>query len=85
MITFEDEILDIHEIVSLVAEKHHDYGDSFERMYEKFGMLSVIIRLNDKIGRLEQFENIVIDDESIEDTLKDIIGYCLLAIRELRK
>ena len=40
-------------IADTLEKKNHDYGDSFHKVYEKYGMLSTVIRLSDKIGRLE--------------------------------
>lgn len=83
--SFESEVSDIaNDIVKLLVKKRHDYGNSFERIWEKFGAVSVVVRLNDKLERLN---NLVMNthekpvNESIEDTFKDIIGYCLLALR----
>ena len=71
-------------IADTLEKKNHDYGDSFHKVYEKYGMLSTVIRLSDKIGRLETLlEADAKVDESIEDTLKDICGYCILTLNEL--
>ena len=74
-----------NEIAETLEKKNHDYGDSFHKVYEKYGMLSTVIRLSDKIGRLETLlEADAQVDESIEDTLKDICGYCILTLKEVR-
>ncbi|ANZ98542.1 hypothetical protein BFC20_10640 [Brochothrix thermosphacta] len=69
----------------LIADKNENYGDSFSKQYQKYGMVSVEMRLNDKFMRLEQLVAGEKDKvgESIEDTLKDIIGYATLALIEL--
>ena len=70
-----------NEIIDLLIQKNNDYGDSFSKTMSKFGDLSFLIRLTDKICRLEVlFEKgfAEVKDESFDDTVTDIIGYCLL-------
>lgn len=86
MIEFElDEIFS--EMKKLLIDKNDDYGGSFTSLFKKFGLLSLIIRLSDKVKRLEKLsdDELKIKNESIEDTLKDIIGYGILGLIELRK
>lgn len=69
------------------VRKNSDYGDSFSKMFEKFGLLSSFIRLNDKLNRVESLMNKEqqVPDESVEDTLLDMANYCILTVIELRK
>jgi hypothetical protein len=81
----------IEEITSrmnvILISKNHRYGNSYAKLREKFGSYFpiVLIRLNDKLSRLE---NIMLgiaspsEDESIEDTLYDLAGYALLELVE---
>ena len=73
------------EIKDIIVAKNENYGDSFSKQYQKYGMISVEMRLNDKFMRLEQLVAGEKDKvgESIEDTLKDIIGYATLTLIEL--
>jgi hypothetical protein len=78
-------------IKKLYADKNADYKDSFKLVRDKFPN-SILIRLNDKLCRLEQFyllgeDGMKVKDESIEDTLRDLANYCLLELveRELDK
>lgn len=65
---------------TLVA-KNADYGNSFEKSYEKHGLVSAVIRLEDKLNRLESLlENDAKVNESIDDTLLDIAGYAILTL-----
>lgn len=70
------------ELAEVLVKKNHDYGDSFHKVYEKFGDISTYIRLSDKLGRLanlvKQVDMQV--DESIEDAYRDIAGYCILTL-----
>jgi hypothetical protein len=76
-----------NEVRDLLIRKNHDYGDSFSKQFAKYGVLSGMIRMDDKMRRLET----LIDGEeaqvaeSIEDTVADLAGYALLTLVELRK
>lgn len=73
---------DIHDVY---VRKNQDYGNSFEKLYQKYGMESVIIRLSDKLNRLENLirsDVQLVKDESINDTLLDLANYALLALVE---
>ena len=67
--------------------KNTDYGNSFERTMNKYGDVALMLRLEDKFNRLESLfskKEVLVKDESFDDTLKDLAGYCLLylAIKE---
>ena len=64
------------------AAKNHDYGDSFSKVRNKFPN-AILIRLNDKLNRLETLmsgANAAVSDESIDDTLLDLANYALLEL-----
>jgi len=65
-----------------LKKKNKDYGDSYVKSVERFGEWVILVRLMDKFNRLEQLiqnkEQKV--DESIEDTLLDLAGYCILEL-----
>lgn len=72
----------IHE---LCVRKNKDYGSSAHDSYIDFGIVSYVIRLNDKMNRLKTLINNEqhVKDESIRDTLMDLANYSLLAIVDL--
>lgn len=73
------------ELADLLVRKNHDYGDSFSQQYGKYGLMSALIRMDDKMRRLEtlqQAESKAQVDESIGDTLLDLAGYALLSYVE---
>ena len=75
------------DVAALLKKKNHDYGNSFSIQFEKYGVMSAMIRMDDKMRRLE---NLIKGthaevNESIEDTLIDLVGYGALALVELRK
>ena len=80
-------------LADLLKRKNAAYGDSFsERPYllPKYNTnASAYIRLSDKFHRLRTLLNIEEPDrkgdETIEDTLRDIAGYCLLLLADCGK
>ena len=70
------------QLADTLKRKNHDYGDSFAKIYKKRGDISTLIRLEDKLNRFETLINKdrKVNDESIEDTLLDMAGYCILTL-----
>ena len=72
------------EVATLVDRKNADYDRAFEKSISKYGMTSYCIRLEDKLNRIYSLavkgNEQQVSDESVIDTLKDIIGYSLLAL-----
>lgn len=66
----------------LYERKNHDYGDSFTDTYKKFGLVAPLVRMNDKINRLNTLavKKQQVNDEAIEDTLIDIANYAVMTI-----
>lgn len=66
--------------------KNADYGNSFKAVRDKYPN-AILIRLNDKLNRLEtlmngQAQNV--KDESIEDSLLDLANYAIMEVIERR-
>mgnify|MGYP000194442048 CR=1 FL=1 len=74
-------------IRNLLERKNNMYGDAFHQTWEEYGLLSVCIRLTDKLSRLKNLEKRDLHESfpAIWDTLSDIIGYSLLALTELEE
>ncbi len=69
------------EFQNTFIKKNQDYGDS----YEEFGMLGIIIRMNDKMSRIKQLiklgeENRQVKDENLRDSIQDLGVYCGMAL-----
>lgn len=76
------------ELNALYERKNHDYGDSFGKSYDEYGMAMPCIRLEDKLNRLKALTrngNQQVADESIEDTLLDLANYAIMTVVERRK
>jgi hypothetical protein len=65
--------------------KNHDYGNSASDLYKKFGLISYIVRMNDKMNRINTLikREAEVKDEKITDTLLDLANYCLLAVADM--
>ena len=65
--------------LELFKKKNADYGDAFA----KFGVIGVLMRIEDKIQRSLSITNngiYLVKDERIEDTLIDLHNYSAMAI-----
>lgn len=64
------------------AAKNHDYGNSFEQSCNKFGIIASVVRLGDKMNRLESLavKRAEVKDESIKDTLLDLANYSIMTV-----
>lgn len=79
-------------IVQLLIEKNHDYGSSYFKVAQEIGTdFSFAVRFLDKGNRLEQFQKLLkngysfkVKDESVTDTLEDLLGYYLLYLVTVR-
>lgn len=72
------------EIACLLDRKGQDYGTE---NIKKFGSQGVLVRVSDKVERLINLsrKDGQVNFESVEDTWKDIAGYAILALIELRE
>lgn len=82
MITFEEltkEMVDLHE------RKNRDYGNSFEKTLDEFGLVAGLIRMNDKMNRIKSIYNkeTLVKDESLEDSLIDLANYSVMTLQWL--
>ena len=71
---------------NLYITKNHDYGNSVHDTYEKYGLTSFLVRIEDKLNRARTLSknDAKVNDEKIEDTLIDMANYAILAVMELR-
>ena len=69
------------------AAKNHDYGNSFEQSCNKFGIIAAIVRMGDKMNRLESLavKGAEVRDEPIKDTLLDLASYSVMTLMWLNK
>ena len=81
----EDQMLVIQsEALELFKKKNTDYGDAFAN----YGVIGVLVRMGDKISRLQSItaKSIsLVNTESLRDTLIDLHNYSAMAIMLLDK
>lgn len=67
--------------------KNHDYGNSFEQSLDKFGLVASVVRLGDKMNRIESLtkKEAQVKDESIKDTLLDMANYAIMTVMWMDK
>ena len=75
------------EMNKIYEAKNKDYGSSFDKSIDKFGLIASAIRMNDKLNRFETLiaNKAQVKDESIEDTLIDLANYSIMTILHLKK
>lgn len=78
-------------ISATYARKNADYGDSFGKSVQRYGLISALTRMSDKWNRLETLilnrvnggNGPMVKDEALTDTLMDLATYCLMTVMEL--
>lgn len=84
MMSFDDVTKELKE---LYVSKNSDYGDSFNDLLYEFGLITVVIRLQDKMNRLKTIAKndgeYTVKDETIRDTLMDLANYAIMALMRL--
>ena len=72
-----------NQMTDLYARKNRDYGNSFDRSMDKFGLVVAAIRIGDKVNRLQSLiekGGAEVKDESIADTFVDLACYSIMTL-----
>lgn len=74
------------ELTDLYERKNHDYGDSFAKSFDEYGMTMPCIRLEDKLNRTKAIikKQQMVGDERLEDTLMDLANYAIMTLIEMK-
>lgn len=75
-------------LAETLKEKNTAYGDSFTKSVDDYGLKVIGIRLSDKYNRIKHLVNngeLKENDESLADTLLDMAGYSILALKYLKE
>lgn len=72
----------------LLIKKNHDYGSSYQKVADILGAIPAFsVRILDKCNRLDNLINsnktVKVKDESLSDTIQDLLGYYVLFIISL--
>ena len=75
---------DIHE---MFLKKNRDYGNSFENSLDEWGLLPSVIRIQEKLDRTKTSlkKDLLVSDESVEDTFLDLANYAIMTVMWLNK
>lgn len=69
--------------IKLQEKKNKDYGDAFKELCQEFGAIALVYPLSIKIKRLQTLlggSDRKVKDETVVDTLIDIMGYAGMGI-----
>lgn len=73
-----------NKMTDLYARKNRDYGNSFDRSMDKFGLVVAAIRIGDKVNRLQSLVakrgEAEVKDESLADTFMDLACYSIMTM-----
>ena len=79
----------LNEIRQLHNRKNADYGDSFDKTLDEFGLVASATRMSDKFNRFKSLircgNSARVEDEKIEDTLIDLASYAIMTIKWMRQ
>ena len=79
----------VTQMAETFAKKRADYGPSTTETWKKFGPISMLTRMHDKLGRLDNLMTAnaapLVGDERVEDTLLDLANYAIITILEIHK
>lgn len=75
------------QMVKTYVRKNKDYGNSFSKLYENYGMTYPIIHLREKLNRIETLSQSTqpsTGNEPIEDSLLDLANYSVMTLLALK-
>ena len=75
-------------MLDLYKRKNADYGNSVAKTFDEWGLVSFLVRIEDKLNRVSTLTKKTsaeqqVSDEKIEDTLLDLANYSIMALIEL--
>ena len=72
------------EMAQTYEAKNADYGNSFDKSLDEFGIAASLVRMTDKLNRAKQLsQQEARVDESMRDTLLDLANYAVMTVRWL--
>lgn len=77
----------IEEIHDMFVRKNADYGNSFEKSLNEWGLIVSAMRVQEKLDRVKTSlkQELKVKDESVEDSFLDIANYAIMTAMWLRK
>ena len=72
------------ELRAIYIAKNYDYGDSFSAAWREWGIISALVRMDDKMRRLKNLaKNDARVPETVRDTLLDLANYAIMTAMEV--
>lgn len=70
----------VEKLAKVYVAKNKDYGDSFTRSLDKRGIVASIVRMEDKMNRIDSLHEKPTTevDESLVDSLEDLANYAIM-------
>ena len=77
----------VEKLTKVYVAKNKDYGDSFTRSLDKRGIVASIVRMEDKMNRIDSlYDKPTTEvDESLVDSLEDLANYAIMTAMWLEK
>ena len=77
----------VEKLTKVYVAKNKDYGDSFTRSLDKRGIVASIVRMEDKMNRIDSlYDKPTTEvDESLVDSLEDLANYAIMTAIWLEK
>lgn len=77
----------VEKLTKVYVAKNKDYGDSFSQSLDKYGILASLIRMGDKMNRIDSlYDKPTTEvDESLVDSLEDLANYAIMTAIWLEK
>ena len=77
----------VEKLTKVYIAKNKDYGDSFTRSLDKRGIVASIVRMEDKMNRIDSLHDKPTTevDESLVDSLEDLANYAIMTAIWLEK
>ena len=74
-------------MLDLYKRKNADYGNSVAKTFDEWGLVSFLVRMEDKMNRVinltQKRGEAKVSDEKIEDTILDLANYSIMALIEM--
>lgn len=72
---------------ALYKKKNQDYGNSFDKSLDRYGISAGLVRMSDKMNRLENIfdKEPMVHNERLKDTLIDMACYAAMTLSWLQR
>ena len=81
---YPEQFAEFHTLCRELYQQHIAKAEAYgAKAVGRFGLFGIIVRMSDKMERLITLTtepHTVNDDESIDDTLRDLAGYAIIAL-----